>query len=74
MENNNKIVVDIFLQLRHKEEYFGDWLKCNCGTLTPAYAYYCCGCGRKVEHIHTETKEEYEERSRMELDELLHGF
>ena len=55
-------VIDIFVLEYEKLEYQDKWLRCNCGTHTPAYSYYCCGCGRKIGHIHQETKEEYQER------------
>ena len=55
--------IDVFvLEYGETLECWGKRLHCNCGSRTPGYGYYCCGCGRKIGHIHRETKEEYQER------------
>ena len=36
------------LKTSFKDEYWGYWLKCECGHSSPEYSNYCTGCGRKI--------------------------
>ena len=31
-----------------KNEYWGYWIKCECGSSSPGYSTYCTGCGKKI--------------------------
>ena len=61
----NPIVVSSeyeWVEKADKEEYWGYWIKHTCGAGTPAYAKYCCGCGKEIGWIHRETEKEYLKR------------
>ena len=34
-----------------KDEYWGYWIKCKCGSSSPKYSKYCTGCGKKIKII-----------------------
>ena len=39
------------LKTSFKDEYWGYWLKCECGCSSPEYSNYCSGCGKKINVI-----------------------
>ena len=39
------------LKTSFKDEYWGYWLKCECGHSSPEYSNYCSGCGKKINVI-----------------------
>lgn len=63
----NPIVVNSkyeWVEEADKEEYWGYWIKHTCGAETPAYAKFCCGCGKEIGWIHKETEAEYLRRNK----------
>ena len=39
------------LKTTYKDEYWGYWIKCECGSSSPAYSNYCSGCGKKIKIV-----------------------
>jgi hypothetical protein len=66
-KEGNPIVVNSeyeWVEEADKEEYWGYWIKHTCGAETPAYAKFCCGCGKEIGWIHKETEAEYLRRNK----------
>ena len=39
------------LKTTYQDEYWGYWIKCECGSSSPEYSNYCSGCGKKIKIV-----------------------